>query len=362
MKAYNACQDFVQRRQILSLLTPKYSFAYLQQFNPGYVPAPEDSDEEVCFNLHRQETNLPIYWEHKLTQHMYRQAQLHYGSHGRALAPIERHFQARRGTSFPVIMAIFQYVKSQQVTQQVAYGTYQMKINNVKVNVAKVIREQRNEELQRQISAHIKELKMDVPSRSTILTMLNIMRASHKKEVRGIHAVVEDSRRAFKNLEKIIDIIDPVAIQKDEFTKDHFEYLRQCLNTVTKYYRCHYGYNLSKHDKIASHCLNLACSDPNVENYNSPCPEEHEGSCENCEMVHKLIQTLQGLIIQLKNELDNDVRTFDIVQDLLQRSHAKIWDYQGHVMRNMLQNSAWDKLMAEKDPTKAFCTFDWAMK
>ena len=123
-----------------------------------------------------------------------------------------------------------------------------------KTRIARVIRQRHNEELSRQIAAHLEENGFKkIPSKSTILKVLRNMPSATAKELRGINATVENSRRAFTLLEKVIDSLRPIAAQNaiPGLTGDSLDNLSHCVGTARNYFKCHFVYNLAKGQLIS---------------------------------------------------------------------------------------------------------------
>ena len=79
------------------------------------------------------------------------------------------------------------------------------------------------------------------------------MPSATAKELRGINATVENSRRAFTLLEKVINGLKPIAAQNaiPGLTGDSLDNLLHCVGTARNYFKCHFVYNLAKGQLIS---------------------------------------------------------------------------------------------------------------
>ena len=247
------------------------------------------------------------------------------------------------------------------MTQEVAYGTFTMRDpDNQKVKIARVIRQRQDEELCRQIIAYLKENDFEAPGRSTILKILKMMIAGTSKEMKGINFLVEESNKAFRTLERIIK--DLSAVMNEEYSEDDFAILLSAVRIAQKYYKSHYIYNLSKHNVVASHCLQHSCSDPEDSDFQTSCHEDHEGDCDWCKLIPDIMRVLEFMLPYfLEHKIIEEDKYQEFLYDI-QEAHQKIFNYKGFILRNQMQNGEWEKQMQKKIPTQAFMTIDWAMK
>ena len=105
--AYNGLSSYLEKRQVLSLVVDRYSWPFLKLFNKNQA----GDQTKIC-------------WERTLTHHQYKKAKLHKHYFGYGMAKIVK--EARRCTRVDelVIDAIFDYITSHKVTQQVAFGKF----------------------------------------------------------------------------------------------------------------------------------------------------------------------------------------------------------------------------------------------
>ena len=356
MKSYNNSPTWEARRLILGLLVRKYSFAFLKKFN-GKLSKTQ--------NVDAKQDDSSISWMPHLQKHHYYKAKIHYYTHGHAYAPVFRQLRKVERIRPEIVEAVVYFVISSENTQQVASGTRKMKDakGNVR-DIAKVIRTQTDEDLFRKITAMLKEKGFqNIPCRTSILNILNCMPASTAKEMCGINATVEEASEALKTLERLIKDLEVPSVQKNHYPKESFDSMLKSLKSASKYYKQHYVYNLQSHSRVASHCLAHGLSDPSQGEFQETCPEEHDERCENCEIIPNLVQCLEGVLKTLDDAGDLPMQmTYDEAQYELHDSHYKIVSLVGHLMRNQVSNSQWEKMLYEKKPHRVMLTVDFAMK
>lgn len=352
MISYNNMPDGREKTRLLSFATMKYKFVELNKFNfprGGSNPSAEDK----------------LVWTPTLKRFAYDKADLHNLFHGYAFAPIVKKVIKRSRVKRPVIEAIFDFVAS--ITQKTAFGTISIKDEKgKKVEIAKVIRNQQNEETVRQLKSYLLENGFDhkdIPSRSTMLKILKCMPAAITKSLHGINATVEDSRLAYITLEKIITELQKVCLDNDMFTEDMFDSLLKHLKISERYLKTHFIYQLSETSKISSHCLNCACSGTGKE-YESKkqCESLQNDQCQYCQLLPTLTSILRGILSQLIGTGHISDTEIGFKMEDIDEAEENIFRYMCHSIRNMLQNSYWENLMAEHKSHRAFLTQDWAMK
>ena len=158
------------------------------------------------------------------------------------------------------------FIVSREVTQSTAWGTFNVKSGplGLRTKIARVIRLRTNEELSRQIAIHLKQNGFEnIPSRSTILRILSCCPAAKAKELRGVNATVEESRKAFTRLTKVLEEFQPLVAQNrlPGLNDELLDNLMQSVSTASRYFKSHYIYNLSKESKVASYCISCCSSD-----------------------------------------------------------------------------------------------------
>lgn len=364
IKAYNSASDWKTRKQILSLVVNQYSFPALCKFNPPALDViheveNESSEDEGSDEDEGRAEFTPatddLHWKPRLTKFIYWRAGIHYKENGHGLAPFVTEKRCLWRVEPEVIDAIFDYVLSQRVTQGTAFGTYRMKDSSGNVcQIPRVIRERNNEELSRQIIAYLTEIGLEPPKRSFILKLLKQMPANTAKALSGINATLENCRSAFQVIEKVIRDIQPKAVLRGHFSDDVFKNLLECNSAASRYMKSHFVYNLDIHSSVGSHCVAHGCSDPTDVAFQETCPGPHPDECGYCMLVPKIIQALEAILDQIKNDLPKVVINGH-VHDIRQ-AHQSVLDYMAHMHRTQLNQGTWEKLVNMRKPDIAFLT------
>ena len=230
------------------------------------------------------------------------------------------------------------------------------------VKVVKTIRNRSNEELCRQIISYLKSLELNnqrIPSRRQILRILKCMPASRTKELKAINSTMEDSRKAFENLQTILDFIKPICVMKGLYDIEDFDNLGLALQTSARYIKYHYVFNLQQDSTVASHCINFALSDPCEKAFQNACLQDHWETCDNCELLPNVITIMRAILEELISSNHIAERDFEEKLFEMETSHRKITEFIHHLIRNHQSNGSWQNLMDQQKEHQAFATFDF---
>ena len=114
-----------------------------------------------------------------------------------AMAPIEGKKRSVWRINPQIVELILDYVLSQGITNNVAFGTYRINDpNGTKTYVARTIREVHNAELVRQLKSIIVENGFTPPSSSTLFKILALLPATGNVPIAALLAVSSSSYRA----------------------------------------------------------------------------------------------------------------------------------------------------------------------
>ena len=152
------------------------------------------------------------------------------------------------------------------------------------------------------------------------------MKAKHAKELRGVNTVVDESRKAFQTLKKIIEGLRPVAMRRNLVSVDDLDTLVDCLQTVERYLKTHFVYNLEEHSDIATHCITYACSDELAKDFHSECKKPHTEKCQYCELFPLVITTMRAILEELERDMEDKFQYTENLHDLLD-CHEKERDF-----------------------------------
>ena len=101
------------------------------------------------------------------------------------------------------------------------------------------------------------------------------------------------------------------------------------------------------------------CSDPKEKEFRSQCTIYHDTSCQFCEIVPMVGQTILGLLEEIKFQIGEDSLLYRESKFDVKGSIRKIRNFANNAMRNVVSNNEWQNLMDMKNPNQVFCTFDW---
>ena len=267
MESYAKTTNRLERRRILSFLIPKYKYAFLKKFNKSKEGAKFREGENVSDNEDDNDEEPPEVvdggkelptWSPALTRHEYRKAKLHYIRFGFAFAPIFKKSRFVHKLDIEVLHAISDFITSYKITQSTATGSINVtNSKGEKIPIARVLRNFHNEELARQIASYLADKgfsSSQIPSRSTILNILSRMPAGRTKYLGAINQAIDDAKRGFEALVRVINNIKPVASQI--FGSEKLDNLLDALFIAQRYYKTHFQFHLSKDSSTASHCIN----------------------------------------------------------------------------------------------------------
>ena len=182
------------------------------------------------------------------------------------------------------------------------------------------------------------------------------MPAKHAKELRGINTTIHESTKAFNTLRTMIDGMKVQAMKAEMFSQEDFDTLTDCLKTAERYLKHHFVYNLEEKSNVAQHCIYHCTSDPDRSEFASDCSDvPHTEKCENCEILPLLIQTLRGMLEDLRPMVDDNLWYGETLHDLLE-AHEKIQKHISFIIMNEKSNIEWQKKYDAMNPERVMVT------
>ena len=385
--SYNNAANSDVRVQFLSAIVKSYKFCQLNRFNEVSEELEEEEEEEEEEDIELESDGL--FWNPKLTRHMYNRAHDHYDKYKHGLEEVIREPRVYWKFDKEVVNAIITFVKNPDITQQVAYGTRLIDdpANGGKSIIAKVTRRFTNAELSRQIHAYLTEQNFPppIPGLVTILRMLDHMPASKSKALAGLNPSHENNSRSFDNLSEILQEMKKKPQFWTLISQDDVDCLAKQINNSKVYIKNVFRYQVGRHSVVKSHCIQYACSSPKNENFSSilDCNGEsepmdtatgdmddsgdenatidHDGVCHHCEAVPQLFKILTGLLMQLRPHLRPT--DFNTMLYHLQKAEFHIHAFKAFTMRSSVSRKQWNLFKKAGDVTyKAFCVVDFPMK
>ena len=186
--------------------------------------------------------------------------------------------------------------------------------------------------------------------------------------MRGITEDVDEGHRAFETLAKIAKQMEEQDKQQNAkaLTPEKINNLLESIDSCFQYHKSSYVFNIERHSNVKSHCLNFLCSDPKNPQFATSCAEDenesiHGDSCDFCNMVPDICQTLMGLCEQLEEASVDDMKIEEWKHDINDCERA-IYKWRNFIARNKLNNQEWSKTLTTDKPEKATCIIDFAMK
>ena len=375
INALNRATSRHQRIQILSNFVTRFRYRDFAKHNVQKRSAKAEetqtssessdaaSDEESSKDTEIQEKmpciNPPLSWR------LYKAARIHFKRHGLLNEPVVKAKQKREKISPEVIDAVFDFVTGDEVTQNVAYGTYQIKnVDGNKTLIAKVIRRQHNADLIRLIQSMLRDCNLPVLSESTLSKMLRLMPAAKCKTMQGVDSSLEAERRGFQTLHKILDEIEDFVRRRGSLSLTRFEYTQTMLSASEQYIKSHFMYNISLDDPCANHCARFATSDPKVKVYRSPCTNhKHTQNCKYCDLLPSVIEKMKDLLKLVKQDLAeiSPIKYEECLYEI-DIAHGAINTYKQQLLRNFITSSDVEAILQEANPKVMILEADFAMK
>ena len=137
--------------------------------------------------------------------------------------------------------------------------------------------------------------------------------------------------------------------------------LIKCIDACKTYLQSQFGHKLSNESNVASHCALHAVSDPDDPDCRHICTIKHTQSCAMCELLQKVVASLEGIILATHNNGMHQELHDEYLHEL-RIAHKKIWHYKCQIVRAYVQSKYWDDIMSRKNEDTVYLTLDYAMK
>ena len=360
LAANNAGSD-PARVQYFSTLygMPGICYKFLSQFNRPNTQSDSDSDSDSSdFDPNCLEN---MYFNFNFNRHLWMRSVKHRLRFGYANAPVIKEKKINWIYDVEELTAIYNYVVSPLNTLRNSYGVFNIKQESGETTtIGRVIRQQSNSDMVKNIQAHLKSLGLRVPSASFIFKFLTYLPAASLKEMKGVNNQAEDAMRAFKTLDEIVEnYANKCALPEDERIN-----LKGCLSSSKTYLKTQYYNHLSYTSPVLSHCVNCSVSDPNDDKkFIADCENKHDSiKCKKCELVYETIDVMMKLMEKYKEDGILSKYESAVIYKKLTDSRAFIHQYQIHLVKVFCQENEWQHLLDKRDPSIAFFEGDWGMK
>ena len=231
-------------------------------------------------------------------------------------------------------------------------------ITKEKTTVSKVIALHNKKQMISLLKSHLRDLKLPVPSDSFLQKLLRFMPMSSVREMKGVNQFREESNRAFNDLSNVLDKMSP------HLAKEDVERCKAVLGSVKTYLKSHYATNLSSQTSIRSHCTTCALSVVNPLSrkdslFDGNCQSNHKDKCSKCEMVFQMMDIFEGLIEDQHVIAHFTPHEVDVMGKKVEDAREAILEFQRFLVRNHVQNQAWEDLFEERNTSQAMLTMDW---
>ena len=280
---------------------------------------------------------------------------------------------------------IIHFINSPDITQQVAFGSRLIDDpSGGKTAIAKVTRRFTNSEVTRQIQTYLEEINFPEPHPCprTIMRMLENMKATISKSLKGICPSHENCSRAFSSVSSILSELKKMPELYDYVIPEDYDVLTKIADNCKVYIKNVFRYQLnSKHSSVRSHCVSYGCSAPNDKKFSSllfckyqedmmdtdDLDSENEGAsahkgdgCDYCEAVPTLFKVITGIVRKMEGHL-SPTKLPQMIYNL-QRSEFHINAFKGTLMQDNLSRRQWNQFSKLEQKGQATLVVDFPMK
>ena len=168
--------------------------------------------------------------------------------------------------------------------------------------------------------------------------------------------------RAFESLTDLLHECKHDALRYGKLTEDQIGNIQYCLEAALQYFQNNYVFNLSHDSSIKTHNLNWLLSDSKDENFQNPCTQDFEGTCEFCDLVPTISMQLMSVCEQLEQDpLFSDKPRIEKWRYTINQSELAIQEYRNFIVRNKMSDMDWNSRFSTERPQCANVIFDFAM-
>ena len=168
--------------------------------------------------------------------------------------------------------------------------------------------------------------------------------------------------RAFESLTDLLHEFKPDALRFNKLTEDQIGKIQYCLEAALQYFQNNYVFNLSQDSSIKTHNLDWLLSDSKDPNFQNPCSQEFEGTCEFCDLVPTTCMQMMSVCEQLEQEaLFTDKARIEKWRYTINQSELAIQEYRNFIVRNKMSDMDWNSRFSTERPQCANVIFDFAM-
>ena len=204
---YNNADQWDTRRQILSIMADKASFAKIQEWIPG------------------------------LTRYRFMMASQHILFHGRGVPVPSPSPRTRMVVPQDKLAHFLDFITSPHIIQDLPFGEKVVTLSTKEViKIPNVVRNMIPERIVQQYQAYSKETDFTPMSRSTLLRILQVCPASTRKSLQGIDYISSAGAQAFDNLEDVADRLGEMDMGMS-WAKERKQQLKKCKRYLKSDYK-----------------------------------------------------------------------------------------------------------------------------
>ena len=144
---------------------------------------------------------------------------------------------------------------------------------------------------------------------------------------RGLHDTAAEGTDGFKDFLQIIDELESVGAEKDQFKE-----VRKRPQESKLYLKTTYRNHCEEDDsKCADHCRVFALSHAVDTEVQKVCSHSHNVKCEDCEMLKSVLEEVKGAISEYTMQLGR-FQAEDYLYEA-KNAAAKIFEWRGYILR-----------------------------
>ncbi|CAG2245178.1 unnamed protein product [Mytilus edulis] len=328
IKLYNNSNDFLMKRQTLSMLSKNHTKKQLMEMIPG------------------------------LSTYSIDQARLHASMYGEG-AHVSKPLKLSRQRMDQEKMAhALDFLFNPLFHQVSSYGTKEMKLDSgEKIEIPEVVRTVCHANLIHMYEAFCTESDFVPLSKSSLFQILRVCPASKRTSLKGLDNISADGATAFENIDVIINqmkqfITDPSMI-------DRLQKIKEDTHACKLYIKTDFKLHLGLEDQCADHCVQFALSDPNDSSLQAACAHDHDMTCDRCQLLSVSLVKLKKILSELQ-DFPEDLN-IELLRDI-ELSESNIMSWRQHIVRCFNQDRGRTTLLDGLKPGEVLVIMDWAMK
>lgn len=176
------------------------------------------------------------------------------------------------------------------VMQIVSYGTREMKLDSgEKITISDVVRTLCHSHLVDMYVAYCKETDFQPLGRTSLF---HILRASKRKNLRGLDNITAEGVEGYTELHRLIDKLKYLGLM----SLDVHSEISTKLTASKIYMKTDYKLHVEQSSLCADHCTEWRLSDPSNRDFQNICLHQHTLKCDRCELIKEVELQLNSVI------------------------------------------------------------------